>query len=134
MTYCFNPVIHPQDSSTELRLQYLSGVYMTMNNINPNETYNVALQNSSLIAWVDTEDEAFLYTLVAKASPEEYNKSKYFVGEFTLEIGEDSCLVDREHQDTVDAMLKKHGYGCLADAFYDASATVRMKNLRRITM
>ena len=117
-----------------MRLQHLSGVYMTLNNINPSETYNVALQNSSLIAWLDTEDEAFLYTLVAKATPEEYNKTKYFVGGFTLEVGRDSCPVDREHQDEVDALLKKQGYGCLADTFYDPKAIVRVKNLRRITL
>ena len=133
MKYCFKPVKNPEDSPAELRLQYLSGVYMTLNQVLPGKTYNLAFQNNAMIAWVDTEDEAFLYTRVAKTDPEEYNTKKYFVGEFSVEIDGISYPVDREHEEEVNALLKERGYESLADAFYDPQVTVRVKNLRRIT-
>lgn len=132
MTYCFQPVRNPEDSPAEMRLQYLSGVYMKLNQVDPGETYNLAFQNSSLIAWVDTEDEAFLYSLVAKATPEGYNTSKYFVGEFNIEIEGVTYPLDREHEEAVETLLQEHGYKCLAEAFYDPQVTVRAKNLRRV--
>lgn len=133
MKYCFKPVKNEKDSPTELRLQYLSGVYMKLNQVLPGETYNLAFQNNAMIAWVDTEDEAFLYTRVAKTDPEEYNTKKYFVGEFSIEIDNVSCPVDREHEEAVNTLLEEHGYKCLAEVFYDARVTVRVKNLRRVT-
>lgn len=133
MTYCFQPVRNPEDSPAEMRLQYLSGLYMTLNQVDPGETYNLAFQNSSLIAWVDTEDEAFLHSLVAKATPEGYNTSKYFVGEFNIEIEGVTYPLDREHEEAVNALLEEHGHKCLAEAFYDPQVTVRVKNLRRVT-
>lgn len=133
MTYCFQPVRNPEDSPAEMRLQYLSGVYMTLNQVLPGEMYNLAFQNSSLIAWVDTEDEVFLYSLVAKATPEGYNTRKYFVGEFSIEIDGVAYPLDWEHEEAVNALLEERGYKCLAEAFYDPQVTVRVKNLRRVT-
>lgn len=133
MKYCFKPVKNQEDSPTELRLQYLSGVYMKLNQVLPGETYNLAFQNNAMIAWVDTEDEAFLYTRVAKTDSEDYNTHKYFVGEFSIEIDGISYPVDRKHEEEVNALLQEHGYESLAKAFYDPQVTVRVKNLRRIT-
>lgn len=133
MKYCFKPVKNLEDLPTELRLQYLSGVYMELNQVLPGETYNLAFQNNAMIAWVDTEDEAFLYIRVAKTDPEEYNTHKYFVGEFSIEIDGISYPIDREHEEKVNALLKEHGYESLAEAFYDPQVTVRVKNLRRVT-